>query len=157
EGIATVPTERATTQAELAKSDPATSPAAAAPPAMAPTGTDERGAQGAAGAPAPRPEAARGPASTPTATVQGAAPPALAPRRAEAKVALMVTTRPPGARVFIDGAPLDGLTPMNLSLDAGEKRQIELVLKKDRFEDLPVALSIGPELGGQAVVVNHTL
>ncbi len=159
EGLATVPTEPAPTGEEptmtAAAARPTVPPPAASP--HAPHGAEYRGAPGVASAPAPGTEAAGGAASTPTATAPGAPAPEIAPPRAESKVALMVTTRPPGARIFIDGEPLEGVTPMNVSLDAGEKRQIELVLKKDRFEDLPVALSIGPELGGQAVVVNHTL
>lgn len=156
EGLATVPVERAPTGDEPTMTAAPTSPSVP-PPAAPAGGADDRGAPGMASAPAPRPEAAGSAASTPTATAPGAPASEIAPPRAESKVALMVTTRPPGARIFIDGEPLEGVTPMNVSLDAGEKRQIELVLKKDRFEDLPVALSIGPELGGQAVVVNHTL
>jgi len=76
--------------------------------------------------------------------------------RASTKVALMLTTQPSGAQIVI-GDKVEGVTPMNLTLDAVVSRQVQIVLKKDRFEDLQVELSIGPELGGQALVVNHVL
>ena len=72
------------------------------------------------------------------------------------KVAFMVTSQPSGAQVVIEGK-VEGTTPMNLSFDTSAVRQVEFVLRKDRYEDLPVVLSVGPELGGQAVVVNHVL
>jgi len=72
------------------------------------------------------------------------------------KVAFMVTSQPSGAEVLVNGK-VEGMTPLNLSFDTGDKRQVELVLKKDRYEDLPVVLSLGPELGGQALNVNHVL
>ncbi len=75
---------------------------------------------------------------------------------AVSKVAFMVTSQPSGAEVFVAGK-IEGLTPVNLSFDTADKRQVELVLKKDRYEDLPVVLSLGPELGGQALNVNHVL
>jgi len=75
---------------------------------------------------------------------------------AVSKVAFMVTSQPSGAEVLVAGK-VEGVTPLNLSFDIGDKRQVELVLKKDRYEDLPVVLSLGPELGGQALNVNHVL
>jgi len=75
---------------------------------------------------------------------------------AASKVAFMVTTQPPGALVIFEGT-VRGETPVNLSFETLEQRQIELLLRKDRFDDLPVVLSLGPELGGQALVVNHVL
>ncbi len=72
------------------------------------------------------------------------------------KVAFMVTSQPAGAQVIVDGKA-EGTTPMNLSFETATARQVEFVLRKDRYEDLPVVLSVGPELGGQAVMVNHVL
>jgi len=75
---------------------------------------------------------------------------------AATKVALVITTQPPGALVLVAGQVL-GITPVNLGFDAQIVRELELVLKKERYEDLPVVLSIGPELAGQHLVVNQTL
>jgi serine/threonine protein kinase len=72
------------------------------------------------------------------------------------KVGVMLTTQPPGAVVVVDGQAL-GLTPVTLSFDLVELRDLELVLQKERFEDLSVVLPLRPELSGQTLVVHHTL
>ena len=72
--------------------------------------------------------------------------------------AFMVTTQPPGAKVVVDGEVV-GLTPMNLSYDARQERRLELVLKKDNYQDLPVMLSIGPVssvFGGSVVLTKSS-
>ncbi|MFO0750018.1 MAG: protein kinase [Myxococcota bacterium] len=72
-------------------------------------------------------------------------------------VSFMVTTQPPGAQVLI-GGKVEGETPANLTFPAEEARKIDIVLRKDKFDDKTVTLAIGPELVGKGVVVvNETL
>lgn len=71
-------------------------------------------------------------------------------------VALTVTTQPPGAEVVVDGK-VEGITPVNLTFSTRDRHQLELVLKKERFEDRPIVLPVGPELEGRHLVVNETL
>jgi len=71
-------------------------------------------------------------------------------------VAVMVTTQPPGAVVVVDGK-VEGDSPLNLSFDTTLSRKVEIVLRKDKYEDFPVAISVGPELAGKVVVVNQAL
>lgn len=78
------------------------------------------------------------------------------PIEAKRQVGVMLTTQPPGAVVLIDGEAR-GHTPVTLSLPVEAAQQVEVVLRKDRFEDHAVVLPIGPELSGQTLVVQHTL
>lgn len=72
------------------------------------------------------------------------------------RAAVMVTTQPPGAVVLVDGK-VEGESPLNLSFDTALTRKVEIVLRKDKYEDFPVAISVGPELSGKVVVVNQAL
>lgn len=78
------------------------------------------------------------------------------PIEAPRKVGVMLTTQPPGALVLVDGEQR-GLTPVTLSFPVEAAQQLEVVLRKDRFEDHAVVLPISPELSGQTLVVHHTL
>lgn len=96
-------------------------------------------------------------AADPVVQATDAAPPApKAPIEVAPKVGVMLTTQPPGATVLVDGQEL-GLTPVTLSFGVEELHDLELVLRKDRFEDRAVVLPIGPELSGQTLVVHHAL
>jgi len=79
-----------------------------------------------------------------------------APKAVSTKVVLMVSSQPTGAQVVV-GGKVEGTTPVNLSFDALETRQLEVTLKKVGFEDRPVVLSVGPELAGQHLVVHQEL
>jgi len=71
-------------------------------------------------------------------------------------VRFMLTTQPPGVEVFV-GGKREGETPMNLPFRAEEERKVEIVLKKEKFEDKVVTLAIGPELSGKVIVLNEAL
>jgi len=68
----------------------------------------------------------------------------------------IVTSEPSGAEVLVGGKH-QGETPMHLTYEPNEQRQIEIVLRMDKYEDKKIVLPVGPELIGQRIVVNPTL
>jgi hypothetical protein len=72
------------------------------------------------------------------------------------KVGVLVTSQPPGAEIFIDGASR-GLTPSTLFFENLEKRDIKVTLRKDLHVEKSVVLPLGPELAGQTVVLSESL
>jgi hypothetical protein len=68
----------------------------------------------------------------------------------------MLTTQPPGATVLIGGEER-GVTPLTLSFALESARELDIVLRKDRFEDRPILLPVGPELDGQTLVIHQAL
>jgi len=172
-GAGGVPTEALGTR--VAGVDRTSAPAA--PPPLARTGATEAGPDADAGpgadaapaaalthgaTPSPTPAGAEGGALTaggsepdaasqaPSAVQTDSAPPTVK------TVAITVTTQPPGAEVVV-GDKVEGVTPVNLVFGTDDKRQLELVLRKERHEDRAVVLPIGPELQGRHLVVNETL
>lgn len=172
---ATAPTEAAadmlptdagpTSASALEAADASDQGGAREPAATAPAPTEAAATHG-----APSPDAAALERATPVAALAPGvgdradaadphvpgAPPADAAAATAQTVALTVTTQPPGAEVVVDGK-VEGITPVNLTFGTKDKRQLELVLKKERYEDRPIVLPVGPELDGRHLVVNETL
>ena len=142
--VATAPTEPAP---KVGNTAPVVEPAPAGKPASP--------------APAPSPTEATPPTQVAVAAIPGEPDvpeptPEPLPVEAKRQVGVMLTTQPPGAVVLIGGQER-GLTPVTLNFPVEAAQQLEVVLRKDRFEDHAVVLPISPELSGQTLVVHHAL